>query len=122
MNWIHHLHVLLAYLTVIGFALRAVWAFSGSPMLQRKPVRVLPHVVDTLLLVCGVTLLFGMGYSLATPWLIAKLIALLAYIGFGVLTLRAQTVGLKLVGFAGALISVGYIFLVALNRSPLGGF
>ena len=45
-------------------------------------------------------------------------VALLAYIGFGVLTLRASSVPMRIVGVAGALISVGYIFVVAMTRSP----
>ncbi len=118
MNWVRDLHVLLAYLTVIGFVMRSVWAFSGSPWLQRKPVKILPHVIDTLLLACGLALVFNLGYSLTSGWLAAKLLALLAYIGFGVMTLRAGDVTWRLVGFGGAICSVGYIFLVALNRHP----
>ena len=117
MSWIHNFHVGLAYISVLGFVLRAVWAFAESDRLNAKPVRVLPHVVDTLLLVCGLMLVFGLGYSITSGWLAAKLVALLAYIGFGVMTLRATDVTWRILGFGGALVSVGYIFLVAFNRS-----
>ena len=66
MAFLHSLHVGLAYLTVIGFVMRAVWAVSGSPMLQRKIVRVLPHAIDTLLLIMGLTLVFTIGHPLTS--------------------------------------------------------
>ena len=56
---------------------------------------------------------------LLKSWLLARLIALLAYIGFGVLTLRAGSTGLRAIGFVGALASIGYIFAVAFTRNPL---
>jgi len=118
MSFVRNLHVILAYVTLIGFALRAIWAFMGSSRLASKPARILPHVVDTLLLACGLILVFGLGHSLTSGWLVMKFVALLAYIGFGVLTLRASSVPLRVVGVIGALASVGYIFAVALTRNP----
>lgn len=118
MSFVRNLHVILAYVTVIGFVLRAVWAFTGSSRLKSRPARILPHVVDTLLLTCGLVLVFGLGHSFTDSWLVMKFVALLAYIGFGVLTLRASSVPLRIVGVAGALMSVGYIFAVAVTRDP----
>ena len=112
-------HIALAYLTVAGFLLRAFWALSGSPLRNARIVRIAPHVVDTLLLVLGVTLAVTMSYPVFSGWLGAKLLGLLAYIGFGVLTLRGGSLPLKLLGLAGALLSAAYIFAVAFTRSPL---
>lgn len=111
-------HVALAYLTVAGFLLRAFWALSGSPLRERKWVRIAPHVVDSLLLVFGVLLAYRLSLSPLSGWLAAKLVGLFAYIGFGVLTLRASGRSLQLVGLAGALLSVAYIFAVAFTRNP----
>lgn len=118
MSFVHHIHVILAYVTVAGFVLRVSWAFMGSSHLKSKPARILPHVVDTLLLVCGLVLVFGLGHELTSSWLVMKFVALLAYIGFGVLTLRASSMPLRLLGVIGALSSVGYIFAVAMTRDP----
>jgi uncharacterized membrane protein SirB2 len=111
------LHVLLAYLTVVGFLLRAVWAFTDSPIKNHKLVKVLPHVVDTLLLVLGVVMAYQLSISPFSGWLFAKLVGLVAYIGFGVLTMRGSTTETKVLGLAGALVSVGYIFAVAFSRN-----
>ena len=111
-------HITLAYLTAIGFVVRGLWSIAGSPLREQKWVRVAPHVIDTLLLTLGVALAFDIGASLADGWLAAKMTALLAYIGFGVLAMRAPTRRLKVLGFTAALGCVGYMFAVAFTRSP----
>lgn len=113
-----NLHVTLAFISVAGFAVRAAWALVGSPMLQHKLVRVLPHVIDTVLLVSGVALVLSLQYSFAQPWLVAKMVALVAYIGFGVLTLRG-TGRLRLAGIAGVAVSLVWLFGAAYGKSPV---
>ena len=108
-------HITLAFVSATGFVMRAVWAFTDNPVRSERWVRVVPHVIDSLLLVLGVVLAFGLAAGPWQAWLGAKLVALLAYIGFGVLTLRG-TGALKHVGVVGALCSVTYIFLVAFSR------
>lgn len=110
---------MLAYLTTLGFIVRGIWSMIDSPMREQKWVRVVPHVIDTLLLALGVTLAFRIGASLSDGWLAAKLLALLGYIGFGVLAMRATARPMKLAGFFAALACVGYMFAVAFSRSPL---
>ena len=111
-------HITLAYLTVIGFVVRGLWSIIDSPLRGQKWVRVLPHVIDTALLSIGVLMVFSIGASFTDGWLVAKMLALLGYIGFGVLTMRAKSRVLKLTGFLLALASVGYLFAVAFSRSP----
>ena len=60
------IHVFLAYLTVAGFVVRAVWSLSGSGLREQKLVKVLPHVVDTLLLVLGASWL-ELGVVMRSP-------------------------------------------------------
>ncbi len=109
------LHITFALLTVVGFIMRAGWSYSASDMLQQKWVRIAPHIVDTLLLILGVTLAFGLPGGALQGWLGAKLFALLLYIGFGVMTLRGSG-AMKHIGVIGAFTCVGYIFLVAFSR------
>lgn len=78
-------------------------------------MRIAPHVVDTLLLTLGVALALSLPEGPWQGWLLAKLLALVAYIGFGVVTLRGHGI-VKHVGLMGALLSVSYIFLVAYSR------
>jgi len=111
-------HITLAYLTVIGFVVRGLWSIVDSPLREQKWVRVLPHIIDTALLGIGVIMVISIGASFTDGWLVAKMLALLGYIGFGVLAMRATSRPLKVVGFLLALASVGYLFAVAFSRSP----
>ena len=111
-------HIMLAYLTTIGFVVRGLWSIFDSSWRDQKWVRVAPHVIDTLLLAIGVTMAVSIGASLTSGWLAAKLLGLLGYIGFGVLAMRAPSRSLKVLGFLLALCCVGYMFAVAFTRSP----
>lgn len=111
-----NLHIMLAYLTLVGFVVRGLWSINGSDQLNQKWVKVAPHLVDTLLLALGVTMAIQLSLSMSSEWLVAKLLGLLAYIGFGVLTMRATTKPVKILGFGAALLSVSYILSVAFSR------
>ena len=110
-------HVALAYVTVAGFVVRGLLSLADSPLRNQTWLRVAPHVIDTLLLGFGIALAVSMSLSpFANGWLMAKIVGLLAYIGFGVMAMRARSRPLKIVGFIAAIASVGYIFAVAYSK------
>ena len=116
-----YLHLASVALSGAGFALRGVWMMQGSPLLARRWVRVLPHVVDTLLLgsAIALTLLTGQ-YPLAQGWLTAKVLGLIAYIALGTIALkRGRTLRIRIWAFWGALLVFGYIVAVAMTKSAL---
>jgi uncharacterized membrane protein SirB2 len=115
--WIKSLHIVLAYVTVAGFAFRGLLSLADSPLRNARWVRIAPHAIDTLLLACGIALAIELSVSpLAHGWLAAKIVGLVAYIGFGVLAMRAPTLPWKLFGFVAALGSVAYVFAVAYSK------
>jgi uncharacterized membrane protein SirB2 len=86
---IKHMHMLFAIISLLGFLVRSGLKFSGSSLLDKKAVKILPHVNDTLLLVCGFTLAAIAGLNPFTHlWLLAKIGLLLAYIGCGLFVLK----------------------------------
>ncbi len=93
-------------------------------MLQRRWIRIAPHLIDTLLLASALTMVFWSGqYPFVQSWLSAKVIALLLYIGLGTIALkRGKTRALRLSAFIAALAVFAYIVAVALTRQawPLG--
>ncbi len=120
MQLLKELHVAFAYITVAGFVMRGLLSLADSPMRNAKWLRIAPHVIDTLLLAFGIALAVMLSLSpLANGWLIAKIVGLLAYIGFGVMTMRARSRPLKIVGFVAAIASVGYIFGVAYSKQVM---
>lgn len=117
-----HIHVTAVVLSITGFTLRGLLMLAGSPLLQRRPVKVLPHVIDTVLLASAIAMaVLSAQYPFVQPWLTAKFFGLLAYIVLGMMALkRGRTKAQRAAWFAAALAAFGYIVMVALTRDPLG--
>lgn len=115
------LHVLLAGTSIAGFALRGALMLRGSPVLGTRWVRTAPHVLDTALLLSGVTLAVGLGVSpLEQPWLAAKLAAIAAYVVLGSVALRrGRTPRVRALALVLALLAAGYVVVTALGRDPV---
>lgn len=118
---IKHLHVTCVVLSGLGFCLRGIWMMRESPLARHRLARILPHVVDTLLLGSALTLAWMSGqYPFVSGWLTAKLCGLIAYILLGVMALRrGRTRSLRTGYFVLALAAYAYIVGVALSRNPL---
>ncbi|MBQ5949299.1 SirB2 family protein [Massilia sp. ST3] len=116
-----HLHMSFAVLSGGFFLVRGLWMLSGSALLQRRWVRIAPHVVDTLLLASAIGLaVWSRQYPFVAPWLTAKVLALAAYIVFGTIALkRGRTPQVRLAAFAAALACFFYIVAVAVTKHPL---
>ena len=117
-------HQFCALISLSLFLLRGVWMLQESPQRARRWVKIVPHIVDTLLLASAVGLtLMLQQYPLTHAWLSAKLIALLLYIGLGLVALRyGKTKGVRATAWIGAIAVFAYIVSVALSHNPLGFF
>ncbi|MDD1617240.1 MAG: Invasion protein expression up-regulator SirB [Methylococcaceae bacterium NSP1-2] len=113
---IHLTFVLLAFSSFIG---RVLLPLTHPNLLNQKAFKIAPHVIDTLLLLSGITLVFqGSWLSGEYGWLIAKIIALLGYIGLGgVLVMRSEGTT-RWLAFAGAIGLFIYIGIVAVTKNP----
>lgn len=119
---IKHLHMLLAVVSILGFVLRGIWMMSGSGLLQNRLVRILPHVVDTLLLLTALTLAVVLAPNAFVPgWVMAKVTGLVLYIGLGLVALRlGPTKGIRIAAFLGAIVVFVWIMSVAFSKNPAG--
>ncbi|MDH5445117.1 MAG: SirB2 family protein [Gammaproteobacteria bacterium] len=89
MSLIKNIHLLTVLVSISGFVLRGVWMVMDSPRLNQRWIKILPHVNDTILLITGITLAIHIKqYPFVHDWLTAKIIALMIYIGLGMLTIR----------------------------------
>ena len=115
-----HLHMACATLSGSFFLLRGLWMLRESPLLQRRWVKVMPHVVDTVLLTSALTMVAWSGqYPFVQPWLTAKVLALLVYIVLGSIALkRGKTMRVRVAAWLAALTVFAYMVAVALTRQP----
>ncbi len=116
---IKHSHVALALLSISLFIIRAIWSTQQSALLQKRWVKIVPHIIDSMLLACAIFLMLSIQqYPFQSSWLTAKLLALILYIGLGTIAIkRGKTPQVRLLAASGAIIVFIYIVGVALNHS-----
>jgi uncharacterized membrane protein SirB2 len=93
---------------------------KASPMLQQRWIKIIPHIIDTALLLSAVTLAWMMSLSpLQHGWLMAKIIALILYIVLGTIALkRGKTFKTRVICLISAQLVFIYIVWVAVTHHP----
>ncbi len=114
------IHVGSVIISYALFSLRGIWMMQGSANLQRRWVKILPHIVDTVLLISAIALAVAIQQGpLNDPWLTAKVIGLLLYICLGMVAIRfGKTRRIKIFAWVAAQSVFIYIVLVAITKSP----
>jgi uncharacterized membrane protein SirB2 len=110
--------------SVAGFFARGAAALAGAAWVRGRLARTLPHIVDSVLLASALMLAWMLRLTPGNaPWLMAKIVGLLAYIGLGVVALRpGRPMPVRAAAWVAALAVVGWIVSVALLKDPLGFF
>lgn len=116
---IKSIHVTSVVLTFTLFFVRGLWMMCCPERLQRRWVKIVPHVIDTVLLTSAVLLAVILAqYPGVHGWLTAKVVGLLAYIALGSIALkRGRTKAIRVAAWFAALLVFGYIVSVALTRA-----
>lgn len=109
-------------LSIGGFVARGIAALAEAHWQRGRAARTLPHVVDTLLLASALGLAWMARLNpIATPWLMAKIVGLLLYIGLGMVALRPGLPrGVRAAAFIAAVLCFGQIVAMAISKSPAG--
>jgi len=115
------IHITCAVLTLAGFSLRGYWMLLDSRALQHRLTRILPHIVDTLLLASAITLaVMSRQYPFVTDWVTLQVVLLLLYIVLWSLALkRGKTRNLRRNYFVAALVTIALLFWAALTEPLL---
>jgi uncharacterized membrane protein SirB2 len=115
-------HVGTAALSLCLFAIRGGWMMYSPARLAARWVKVVPHLVDTLLLASAIALAVVIGnYPGTHAWLTAKVAGLVFYVVLGSIALkRGSTRAVRTAAFFAALGVFAYIVAVAVTKSPAG--
>lgn len=124
MEFVRHIHLTFVGISVFGFLIRGLWIIIESPLMKAKLVKILPHVIDTILLVSALVLAVKMGIKLSEhPWLQAKIAGLIVYVVLGVIAFKpTRPKKVRIIAFALAVVSVFFIISAAVSKSPAGFF
>lgn len=115
------IHVGAVAISLGFFLLRGLLMMQGSPFLEKRAVRILPHLVDTVLLISALLLAWRISqYPFMHAWLTAKIIALPVYIALGSIALKyGRTRRTRIFAWFLALATFAYIVLVATTKHPM---
>ncbi|ART82362.1 regulator SirB [Oceanisphaera profunda] len=119
---IKHAHMMFAIISITLFMLRAWLAVPSPARIKSKLLKILPHIIDTLLLAMGVWLAV-LSKQIPfdnSPWLTAKVIGLVLYIVVGTIAIkRGKTRNQRLVATVASIAIFAYIYGAAVSKSPL---
>jgi uncharacterized membrane protein SirB2 len=116
-------HMTCAALSILGFVIRWIWMLHESPLLQKRVVKIVPHIVDTLLLLSAIGLVGMIGFGPNAAWLSAKIAGLIVYVVLGTLALkRGHSKGARAAFGVLAIGVFAFIASVARTHNPLGFF
>ncbi len=118
-----HFHLLTIAISATLLSVRYALMMANSKLLDKKFLKVFPHINDTALLLSGVALIFITGFipfTDAAPWLTEKLTCVLAYIALGLFALKlGKNKLLRTFSFFGALGWLAIAGKDAVSKTPI---
>ena len=116
------IHETAVAISFSGFFARGCGMLADAGWVHSRPAKTLPHVIDTILLLSAIALAYMLRITpVNAPWLAAKIIGLLLYIGLGIVALRrGKSKRVRAAAWLAALLVFGYIVSVAMTKDPLG--
>ncbi|MBU6421000.1 MAG: SirB2 family protein [Gammaproteobacteria bacterium] len=117
-------HIIFAAGSIGLFVLRGAFTVLAARPLKQRIWKILPHIVDTLLLAMGVWLAVMLRLNpFHVTWLGVKILCVIGYIVLGVLAFRLQRPRwLRFSVFAAAILLFAFIVSIALFQDPRGIF
>ncbi|EEX50367.1 SirB2 family protein [Pasteurella dagmatis] len=105
-------HIVCAFVSFMLLLIRGIMQLKGKNWREKKLLKILPHLSDTLLLVSGITMfsLFGKNIEM---WFIIKMLSLVAYIFFAAKFFSKKATKVNPNFFSLAIIALSTTILVA---------
>lgn len=116
-----HIHMTAVAISILFFIIRFAWLQFQSPLLQRKWVKITPHIIDTVLLASAIALcVIIQQYPIVNGWVTAKVIGVILYIVAGLWALKwAKQRGIQWIAFLVAISILAATAKVAITKQAL---
>lgn len=121
------LHLICVALSVSLFVARYWWRYCGHALAAARWTRIVPPVIDTLLLLSGIGLIVKthiLPFTESGSWLTGKLFGVIIYIVLGFIVLdyrQARSQQARFIAFPLALVVLYIIIKLATTKIPLLG-
>lgn len=121
------LHLICVALSVSLFVARYWWRYCGHALAAARWTRIVPPVIDTLLLLSGIGLIVKthiLPFTESGSWLTGKLFGVIIYIVLGFIALdyrQARSQQARFIAFPLALVVLHIIIKLATTKIPLLG-
>ncbi len=110
------IHIVFVFSSFLSFNIRMILNQFQPRLLQNRILKTIPHIIDTALLVSGLSLVFLENWTAREHgWIISKFIVLIIYIVFGIIAMRSRG-SKRWLAFAAAIGCFAYIFSVAISK------
>lgn len=117
---VKHLHLSFVAVSVLFLLVRFYWLWSGSPNMEKKWVKVVPHIVDTGLLVSALSLCVIIGqYPFVDAWVTEKILAVVLYILCASAAFKVRVKAMRLMAMGASLLWLIIIAKLAVLKQPL---
>lgn len=118
------IHMSAVAISGAGFVARGVGMLNDAAWVKHRVAKTLPHLVDTVLIVSALWLAWILRLTPSNaPWITAKIVGLLVYIGIGMVALRfGRTKAVRGIAWLLAMLTFAYIVSVAITKDPRGFF
>lgn len=118
-----HTHLTALTISFLLFFVRGYLMMRESNQAKHKLFLIVPHIVNLVLIVSGISLAISLHINPANqPWLATKLVALVIYIALGILTFKHPKLQARKILWLLALMVFAFIVSVAESKNPLGFF
>lgn len=124
---VFYTHIVAVTLSISLFVLRYWWRYTVNTLAAKRWVRVVPHIVDTVLLLSGVGLIAITHYLPFTAhgaWLTEKLFGVIIYIVLGFVALGRRCPRSQQTGFIAFMLGLVVLYIIiklATTKIPLLG-
>jgi uncharacterized membrane protein SirB2 len=118
------IHMSAVAISGAGFVARGVGMLNDAAWVKHRVAKTLPHLVDTVLIVSALWLAWILRLTPSNaPWITAKIVGLLVYVGIGMVALRfGRTKAARGIAWLLAMLTFAYIVSVAITKDPRGFF
>ena len=116
-----HLHLTAIALSLLFLILQVVAHLMDSKMKEAKWLKVLPHIINTVLIITAIGLCVTLAqYPFVHDWVTSKLIGLVAYILLAVVAVKwARTNAMRVFALIGAVAWLGLTGKIAITKTAL---